>query len=48
VISIGIEILFEDEKALEIFMSHPKHYKANEIFEKHLADPPFMVLTHQM
>ena len=47
VCSLGVEILFEDEQALETFMNHPKHYEANALFEKHLADPPFMVLTHE-
>jgi hypothetical protein len=46
--SIGIEILFKDENALEVFMNHPKHYEANAIFEKYLANPPYMVLTHEM
>jgi hypothetical protein len=48
VISIGVEILFEDENALEIFMNHSKHYEANALFEKYLADPPYMVLTHEV
>jgi len=46
--SIGVEIIFKDKKALEIFMKHPNHFKANAIFEKYLADPPFMVLTHEI
>ena len=45
---IGVEILFEDNNALEVFMNHPKHFEANAIFEKHLADPPYMVLTHEI
>lgn len=48
VISIGVEILFENKHALEIFMNHPKHFEANAIFEKYLADPPYMVLTHEI
>jgi quinol monooxygenase YgiN len=48
VISIGVEILFEDKKALDVFMHHPKHFEANAIFEKYLADPPYMVLTHHI
>jgi hypothetical protein len=46
--SIGIEILFEDKKALDAFMKHPKHFEANVIFENYLADPPYMVLTHEI
>ena len=46
--SVGIEILFEDQNALDVFMKHPKHYEANAIFEKYLADPPYMVLTHEV
>lgn len=46
--SIGIEIHFKDKHALDVFMHHPKHYEANAIFEKYLADPPYMVLTHEM
>jgi quinol monooxygenase YgiN len=46
VISLGIEIHFRDQKALDLFMAHPKHYEANALFEKHLANPPYMVLTH--
>ncbi len=45
-VSFGVEIHFKDQKALDVFMEHPLHYEANSIFEKHLADPPFMVLTH--
>ena len=48
VLSIGVEILFEDQIALEVFMKHPKHYEANALFEKYLADPPYMVLTHEI
>ncbi len=44
--SIGVELKFKDQKALEHFMGHPKHYEANAIFEEYLADPPYMVLTH--
>lgn len=46
--SVGVEILFKDKDALEVFMNHPKHYEANAIFEKYLADPPYMVLTHEI
>ncbi len=46
--SIGVEILFENKNALDVFMNHPKHYEANAIFKKYLADPPYMVLTHEM
>lgn len=46
-ISIGIEILFQDKNALDGFMKHPKHFEANAIFEGYLADPPYMVLTHE-
>lgn len=48
VCSIGVEIVFEDQNALEIFMAHPKHYEANALFEKYLAHPPYMVLTHEL
>ena len=46
--SIGVEIIFKDKKALDIFMAHPKHNEANAIFEQYLADPPYMVLTHEV
>lgn len=46
--SVGVEILFKDKKALDVFMNHPKHFEANAIFEKYLADPPYMVLTHEI
>lgn len=46
--SLGVEIIFKDENALESFMNHPKHYEANAIFEKYLADPGYMVLTHKI
>ena len=48
VISIGVEILFKDRHSLETFMKHPKHFEANAIFEKYLANPPYMVLTHEL
>ena len=48
IISLGIEIIFENQGALETFMGHPKHYEANTIFEKYLADPAYMVLTHKL
>ena len=44
----GVEIIFENQKALDIFMKHPKHFVANALFEKYLADPPYMVLTHHI
>ena len=47
-ISFGIEIKFKDQKALDIFMTHPKHFEANKIFEEYLADPPYLVLTHSI
>jgi quinol monooxygenase YgiN len=47
-ISFGVEIQFENQAALDVFMQHPKHYEANALFEKYLADPPYMVLTHGM
>lgn len=46
--SVGVEIIFKDKYALDVFMSHPKHFEANAIFEKYLADPPYMVLTHEI
>ena len=46
--SVGVEIVFEDEDSLEEFMNHPKHYEANALFENYLADPPYMVLTHEI
>jgi hypothetical protein len=46
--SVGVEIIFKDKHALDVFMNHPKHFEANAIFEKHLADPPYMVLTHEI
>ena len=48
IFSIGVEIIFEDKDALNVFMNHPKHYEANAIFEKYLADPSYMVLTHEV
>ena len=48
VYSVGVEIIFEDKIALEGFMKHSKHYETNAIFEKYLADPPYMVLTHEI
>ena len=48
IISLGVEIIFENQNALETFMDHPKHYEANKIFEKYLADPAYMVLTHKL
>lgn len=47
VTSLGVEIRFKDQEALDVFMKHPKHYEANALFEKYLADPPYMVLTHK-
>lgn len=48
IISLGVEIIFENQDALETFMDHPKHYEANRLFEKYLADPAYMVLTHKV
>ena len=48
IFSLGVEIIFQDYSALESFMEHPKHYEANKLFEKYLADPAFMVLTHKV
>jgi|JI9StandDraft_1071089.scaffolds.fasta_scaffold04721_1 hypothetical protein len=47
VASLGVEILFEDKEALDLFMDHRKHFEANAIFEKYLADPPYMVLYRE-
>jgi len=46
--SVGVEIHFKDQHALDVFMKHPKHFEANAIFEKYLANPPYMVLTHEV
>ncbi len=46
--SVGVEIFFKNKNALDTFMNHPKHDEANAIFEKYLADPPYMVLTHEV
>ena len=46
--SVGVEILFQDRSSLDVFMNHPKHLEANALFEKYLADPPYMVLTHEI
>jgi hypothetical protein len=46
--SVGVELHFKDKKAFDVFMNHPKHLEANAIFEKYLADPPYMVLTHEI
>lgn len=48
VISFGVEIHFKDKHAFDVFMHHPKHFEANALFEKYLADPPYMVLTHSI
>ena len=48
VFSLGVEIIFKDEKALNTFMDHPKHYDANALFEKYLSDPGYMVLTYKI
>ena len=48
VYGIAVEIIFENKAALDGFMEHPKHTEANAIFEAYLADPPFMVLTHEI
>lgn len=46
--SFGIEIVFQNSHALDIFMIHHAHYKANSMFEKYLSDPAYMVLTHKI
>ena len=46
--SIGVQIDFDSEAALESFMNNPKHYEANKLFEEYLADPPFSALTHHV
>ena len=48
VYSVGVEIIFKDKDALNVFMKHPKHYEFNSLFEKYLADPPYMVLTYEV
>lgn len=48
VYSLGVEINFKDEEALNVFMEHPNHYKANAMFEEFLSDPGYMVLTHKL
>lgn len=45
---MGVEFLFENSVALDAFMDDPKHYEANAIFERYLADPPYMALTHEV
>ena len=47
-VSLGVEILFKDKQALDVFMTHPKHFEANALFEKYLSDPGYMVLTHEI
>jgi hypothetical protein len=46
--SFGIEMTFMNQDALDIFMEHPKHFEANQLFEMYLANPPYMVLTHEI
>jgi quinol monooxygenase YgiN len=46
--SVGVEILFEDKEALEVFMKDEKHYEANALFESYLSTPAYMVLTHKV
>ncbi len=46
VTSFGVEIIFKDKNALQVFMNDPKHYEANKAFEKYLVEPGYMVLTH--
>ena len=46
--SIGVEIKFLNQAALDVFMAHPNHYAANAMFEQYLEDPPFMALTHKI
>lgn len=43
IFSVGVQIDFEDKKSLDSFM---ETLEANALFEKHLANPPFSVLTH--
>jgi hypothetical protein len=48
VYSLGVEIVFKNQSALENFMKHPKHYEANASFKPYLANPAYFVLTYQM
>jgi quinol monooxygenase YgiN len=48
IISFGVEIIFKDKDALEVFMNHPNHFEANALFESYLADPAFLALTHEI
>ncbi len=48
IISVGLELVFENKKALNVFMNHPKHHEADTIFKKYLAEPIRMVLTHEI
>ncbi|SCA58943.1 hypothetical protein AB751O23_BI_00080, partial [Chlamydiales bacterium SCGC AB-751-O23] len=48
VYSLDVEIIFRDKVAFDVFMKQPKHYEANAIFDKYLANPPYMVLTHEV
>lgn len=48
VCSFGVELFFKNEAGLCNFMKDPAHYEANSYFEKYLADPAYMVLTHKV
>lgn len=48
IISFGIELLFKNKDSFNTFMTHPKHYEANKLFEDYLATPGYMVLTHEL
>lgn len=48
VFSVGVEIDFKDNEALESFMQDQKHYEANALFEAYLADSPYAVLTYHV
>lgn len=45
--SLGVEILFEDQSALEAFMTHPLHKEANQLFEHYMIPPSFAALTYE-
>ncbi len=48
IVSFGVEIVFKDRESLKFFMDSPLHYEANAIFESYLAEPAYMVLTHEL
>ena len=33
IVSVGVEIIFKDNRALDVFMNHPKHFEANAILK---------------